>query len=86
MFDKTKQRMQDAADDRVAKQMEGIRPDDEYHTIEVATWGDVKRFCNAMARAGWRLHTIRDGLRGNNIDMGYRLLFERSIELKEVQS
>lgn len=79
MFDKTKQKMQEAADDKVTKAMAAILPEDDYHTIEVATWGDVKRFCNAMSRHGWRLHTIRDGLRGNGPDMGYRLLFERKV-------
>jgi hypothetical protein len=50
---------------------------DSYAAMEVASWGDVTLMCNEAAKKGWRLHSLRDGLRGNGIDLGYRLLFER---------
>ena len=57
--------------------VDSIDPTAMYHCCEVSSWKDVNRICNLMAYRGFRLHTIRDGLRGSGLDMGYRLVFER---------
>lgn len=54
-----------------------VPPDARYHTVEIATWNSVEHELNYWAHHGWRLHTLRDGLRGTGTELGYRLLLER---------
>lgn len=75
--DKMREKQAEGADNIVAKAMDKMMEGDVYFTIVTAFWNDVPKLANAAARRGWRLHTIRDGLRGDGADMGYRLLFER---------
>lgn len=54
-----------------------------YHTVDIARWNDVEGVCNYAASIGWRLHTLRDSIRGHsNVPggIGYRLIFERGLK------
>lgn len=69
--EKQEQRMNDAFN---------VPEDQAYVAVTTLTWPDVERICNSAAKRGWRLHTLRDGLRGGDGltgDNGYRMLFER---------
>jgi hypothetical protein len=75
--DKVREKRTESAAVKVDKMLSHTGPEDSYAAMEVASWGDVTLMCNEAAKKGWRLHSLRDGLRGNGIDLGYRLLFER---------
>lgn len=65
------------AEERLENRATDVPVTSRYHTVEVATWNAVERELNYWSAYGWHLHTLRDGIRGTGIDMGYRLLLER---------
>lgn len=72
---KRKQEIEERRDNR----HEEVPADARYHAVEVLSWRQVEREVNYWAQHGWRLHTLRDGLRssGPADEIGYRLLLER---------
>lgn len=58
-----------------------VPAENQYHTVDVLSWSQMVDEANYWSGHGWRIHTVRDGIRGSGIDVGYRLLLER----KEVQ-
>jgi len=54
-----------------------VSDEDMYHCVEVLSWNKLKDELNYWGSKGWRVVTIRDGLRGNGMDLGYRIVLER---------
>ena len=68
----------EAAREAAVDKIIGDLPSHGFKFIEVASWRDAERVTQEMSLRGWRLHTIRDGARGE-IDLGYRLVFEKVV-------
>lgn len=72
-------RFEEIKEERENRHLE-IDPEQMYHCVEVLTWGQLQTELNYWAQHGWRLHTVRDGLRASAGELGYRLILERVVE------
>lgn len=70
-----KKRHDEIMEKRTARHEE-VPAENRYHCVEVLTWKQLSAELNYWAQHGWRVLTVRDGVR-NGSEFGYRIILER---------